>query len=210
MRNAVAEGTLRARHMLPIDPYIDNFRMGRLVLYDGYDIVGGGTINMEGYADQRRLMAPKSENLHAVTHLTSYDERIRRQGHHGGVFWFTGLSGAGKSTLAMLVEKKLFEKSYNTYVLDGDNVRHGLCADLGFSPEDRAENIRRVGEVAALQADAGLITITAFISPYQDDRDRARAARPERFHEIYVKADLATCEKRDPKGLYKKLRSVRR
>ena len=205
-RNAVAEVTLRARDMLPIDPYIDNFRIGRIVLYDGYDIVGGGTVSMEGYADQRRAMEPKAENLHAVTHLTSYDERIKRQGHHGGVFWFTGLSGAGKSTLAMLVEKQLFEKGYNTYVLDGDNVRHGLCADLGFSPEDRAENIRRIGELAALQADAGLITVTAFISPYQADRNRARTARPKQFHEIYVKADLATCEERDPKGLYKKAR----
>ncbi len=204
-RNAVAEVTLRARDLLPIDPYIDNFRMGRIVLYDGYDIVGGGTISMEGYADQRR-MEPKADHIYAVTHLTSYDERIKRQGHHGGVFWFTGLSGAGKSTLAMLVEKQLFEKGYTTYVLDGDNVRHGLCADLGFSPEDRAENIRRVGEVAALQADAGMITITAFISPYQADRDRARAAKPDRFHEIHVKADLATCESRDPKGLYKKAR----
>lgn len=205
-RNAVAEVTFRARHMLPIDPYIDNFRMGRLVLYDGYDIVGGGTVNMEGYADQRRMTQPVSENIYAVSHLTSYAERVQKQGHHGGVFWFTGLSGAGKSTLGMLVEKKLFEKGYTTYMLDGDNVRHGLCADLGFSPEDRAENIRRVGEVAALQADAGMITITAFISPYRDDRDRARNARPERFHEIYVKADLATCEQRDPKGLYKKAR----
>lgn len=205
-RNAVAEITLRARNLLPIDPYIDNFRLGRIVLYDGYDIVGGGTISMEDYADQRRMMKPKAQNLYEVDHLTSYNERIKRQKHHGGVFWFTGLSGAGKSTLGMLVEKRLFELGYHTYVLDGDNVRHGLCSDLGFSPEDRAENIRRVGEVAALQADAGLITITAFISPYQDDRDRARRACPDRFHEIHVKADLATCESRDPKGLYKKAR----
>jgi bifunctional enzyme CysN/CysC len=205
-RNAVAEITLRARDMLPVDPYGDNMRMGRLVLYSGYDIAGGGAINMDGYADQRRLAQPKSKNIYQVRHLLQHDERARRNGHYGGVFWFTGLSGAGKSTLAMLVEKSLFENGYHTYVLDGDNVRHGLNADLGFSPEDRAENIRRVGEVAALQADAGLITITAFISPYQSDRDRARAATPERFHEIYVRADLETCEERDPKGLYKKAR----
>ena len=96
---------------------------------------------------------------------------------------------------------------YYTYVLDGDNVRHGLCKDLGFSPEDRAENIRRIGEVAALMADAGLIVISAFISPYQEDRNRARAAAPDVFNEIYVSADLATCEDRDPKGLYKKARA---
>lgn len=205
-KNAVAEVTLRARDLLPIDPYTDNSRTGRVVLYDGYDVVGGGTISMEGYPDQRRTGKPKAENLYAVNYLTDYQERAKRYNHYGAIFWFTGLSGAGKSTLAMLVEKKMFELGYYTYVLDGDNVRHGLCSDLGFSPEDRTENIRRVGEVAALQSDAGMITLTAFISPYRSDRERARQAAPERFHEIYVKADLATCEQRDPKGLYKKAR----
>lgn len=204
-RNAVAEVTLRARNLLPLDPYADNRRLGRVVLYDGYDIAGGGSVNMEGYPDQRRN-APKSENIYKVDHLMTADIRAQRQGHHGGVFWFTGLSGSGKSTLAMAVEKALFEKGYNTYVLDGDNVRHGLNSDLGFSPEDRTENIRRIGHVAALMADAGQIVVTAFISPYQADRDRARAATPEKFNEIYVSADLATCEARDPKGLYKKAR----
>ncbi|MCB1563754.1 MAG: adenylyl-sulfate kinase [Alphaproteobacteria bacterium] len=206
-RNAVGEVTLRARDLLPIDPYTDNARTGRVVLYDGYDIAGGGTVNMEGYPDQRSARAPKSENIYKVEHLLSHDVRARSMGHRGGTFWFTGLSGAGKSTLAMAVEKSLFEKGYHTYVLDGDNVRHGLNADLGFSPKDRAENIRRIGEVAALMADAGLIVITAFISPYRADRNRARAASPERFHEIHVQADLQTCEGRDPKGLYKKARS---
>lgn len=204
-KNAVAEVTLRARDMMPIDPYADNQRMGRMVIYDGYDIAGGGTISMDGYADQRRN-TPKAENLYKVDHLMTAGARARNKGHFGGVFWFTGLSGAGKSTLAMAVEKALFEKGYHTYVLDGDNVRHGLNADLGFSPEDRAENIRRIGEVAALMADAGLIVVTAFISPYQADRDRARAASPQYFNEIFVSADLETCETRDPKGLYKKAR----
>jgi bifunctional enzyme CysN/CysC len=172
-RNAVAEVTLRARELLPIDPYVDNARTGRLVLYEGYDVAGGGTINMEDYPDQRRVSQPKAENIYAVSHLMSYETRARKNGHYGAVFWFTGLSGAGKSTLAMEVEKRLFEKNYHTYVLDGDNVRHGLCSDLGFSPEDRAENIRRVGEVAALQADGGMICITAFISPYRDDSSSA-------------------------------------
>ncbi|MCK6417675.1 MAG: adenylyl-sulfate kinase [Alphaproteobacteria bacterium] len=206
-RNAVAEVTLRARELLPIDPYIDNFRMGRVVIYDGYDIAGGGTINMEGYPDQRAVSQPKSENIYKVEHLMSANARAQSKGHKGGVFWFTGLSGAGKSTTAMAVEKALFEKGFHTYVLDGDNIRHGLNGDLGFSPEDRAENIRRVGEVAALMADAGLIVITAFISPYQADRDRARSAGSQKFHEIYVRADLATCESRDVKGLYKKARA---
>ncbi len=206
-RNAVAEITLRARDLLPLDPYGDNARMGRIVMYEGYDVAGGGSVSMEGYADQRRLAAPKSANIYEVEHLLSYDVRAQRNGYAGGVFWFTGLSGAGKSTIAMAVEKALFEKGYHTYVLDGDNVRHGLCSDLGFSPKDRAENIRRVGEVAALMAEAGQIVITSFISPYRADRDRARQAAPARFHEIHVKADLATCEARDPKGLYKKARA---
>ncbi|MCB9988418.1 MAG: adenylyl-sulfate kinase [Rhodospirillales bacterium] len=205
-RNAVAEITLRARELLPLDPYIDNSRMGRLVLYDGHDVAGGGTISMEGYADQRRAEKPVAQNIYQVESLTSYEARARQNRHYGAVFWFTGLSGAGKSTLAIAVERALFERGYHTYVLDGDNVRHGLNSDLGFSPEDRAENIRRIGEVAALMADAGNICVTAFISPYREDRDRARKASPARFHEIYVKADLATCEGRDPKGLYKKAR----
>ena len=206
-RNAVAEITLRARDLLPIDPYTDNARTGRLVMYDGYDIGGGGTISMDGYPDQRRTGMPKAQNIYMFDSLINADVRAQRKGHQGGIFWFTGLSGAGKSTLAMAVEKALFEKGYHTYVLDGDNVRHGLNADLGFSPQDRTENIRRVGEVASLMSDAGLIVITAFISPYRSDRDRARGAAPARFHEVYVQADLATCESRDPKGLYKKARA---
>ncbi|MCH7796138.1 MAG: adenylyl-sulfate kinase, partial [Proteobacteria bacterium] len=133
--------------------------------------------------------------------------RAERNGHRGGVLWFTGLSGAGKSTLAMEVEQRLFKKGYHVYVLDGDNVRRGLNANLGFSPDDRAENIRRVGEMAALFADAGFICVTAFISPYQADRDRARRSAEGAFHEIHIEADLETCERRDPKGLYKRARA---
>ena len=119
----------------------------------------------------------------------------------------TGLSGAGKSTIAREAEKVLFLKGFNVYVLDGDNVRGGLNANLGFSPEDRAENIRRVGEVAALFADAGIICLASFISPYASDRERARIAAGDAFHEVYVRADLEVCEERDPKGLYKKART---
>ncbi len=206
-RNEMAEVTLRAHDLLPVDPYSDNQRLGRLVMYDGYDIAGGGTINMDDYADQRRTAVPRSENIYKVEHLMSHEVRAQKQGHNGGVFWFTGLSGSGKSTLAMAVEKELFEKGFRTYVLDGDNVRHGLNSDLGFSPEDRAENIRRIGEVAGLMADSGLIVIASFISPYREDRARARTASPAHFHEIYVSADLSVCEGRDPKGLYKKARA---
>ena len=206
-KNAVGEVTFRAQDMLPIDPYTDNQKTGRMVIYDGYDIAGGGAINMEGYPDQRLNAEPVSQNIYMVDSLLCGDTRAQSMGQQGGIFWFTGLSGAGKSTLALATEKALFEKGYKTYVLDGDNVRHGLNADLGFSPEDRTENIRRIGEVAALMADAGLIVISAFISPYQEDRNRARTAAPERFNEIYVSADLETCEQRDPKGLYKKARA---
>ncbi|MXY58229.1 MAG: adenylyl-sulfate kinase [Gammaproteobacteria bacterium] len=131
--------------------------------------------------------------------------RESRNGHTGGVLWLTGLSGAGKSTLAFALEEHLFSSGYQVYVLDGDNLRRGLNADLGFTHEDRTENIRRAGQVAALFADAGLICIAAFISPYRSDRATA-ATNAKRFHEIYIRADLKTCERRDPKGLYKRAR----
>ncbi len=206
-RNQVAEIIIRSRRMLALDSFNDKPATGRFVLVDDYDIAGGGIISMEGYADQRALITQRATNIVRVEHRISEEDRARMNGHIGGVIWLTGLSGAGKSTLAVELERRLFDKGYSAYVLDGDNVRFGLNANLGFSPEDRSENIRRVGEVAALFARAGMIAITAFISPYRSDRDRARAAAPEDFHEIHVKADVATCESRDPKGLYQKARS---
>ncbi len=207
-RNQVGEVIIRAKRMLAVDEFAALPTTGRFVLVDKYDIAGGGIISMEGYADQRSLITQRSTNITKVEHRISAEARAARNGHKGGVIWLTGLSGAGKSTLAVALEQRLFEKGYNAYVLDGDNVRHGLNANLGFSPEDRAENIRRVGEVAALFARAGMVAITAFISPYRSDRDRAReAAVGSGFHEIHVKADVATCESRDPKGLYQKARA---
>lgn len=149
-----------------------------------------------------------SSNITAVAHHVGREERCQRFGHNGAVLWLTGLSASGKSTLAMGIEQRLLRLGYACYTLDGDNIRHGLNANLGFSPEDRTENIRRVGEVAALFADAGMICITAFISPYQSDRTRARtAAARTSFHEIHVAADIDTCESRDPKGLYRQARA---
>jgi len=206
-RNAVAEITIRSRQMLALDEFRHNQKTGRFVLVDGFDIAGGGIISMEGYADQRSLITVRATNVTKVEAAIGPEERHKRNGHKGGVLWFTGLSGAGKSTIAVATERRLFDKGYQVYVLDGDNVRFGLNADLGFSPEDRAENIRRVGEVAALMAKAGFIVVTAFISPYRSDRDRARAAAGADFHEIHIDADVATCESRDPKGLYKKARA---
>ena len=135
-------------------------------------------------------------------------DRARQKRQKPCVIWFTGLSGAGKSTLANALERALFERGHHCYLLDGDNVRHGLNKNLGFSADDRTENIRRIGEVGKLMTDAGLIVLTAFISPYKSDRDNVRALLgPGEFIEIHVNASLATCESRDPKGLYKKARA---
>ena len=132
-------------------------------------------------------------------------DRERMSGHKGVCLWYTGLSASGKSTIAMRVEEKLFERGFRTFVLDGDNIRHGLNKNLGFSPEDRKENIRRIGEVSKLFVSAGIIVGTAFISPYREDRDNVRnLLNDNEFVEIFIKADLKTCEERDPKGLYKK------
>jgi adenylylsulfate kinase len=154
------------------------------------------------------MTQPKSQNI--VWHQTtvSRTEREAINGHRGATVWLTGLSGSGKSTIANLMEKALWERGVRSFVLDGDNVRHGLNKDLGFSPKDRTENIRRIGEVAALFTDAGIVNITAFISPYRADREIARKAMPEGcFIEVYIKCELDQCEKRDPKGLYKKARA---
>jgi bifunctional enzyme CysN/CysC len=206
-RDQMAEAVLRSPAMLALDEHAKLPRSGRFILREKGATVGGGLISLRGITDERRSVSGKDGNLTPVAHKISHARREERFGHRGGVLWFTGLSGAGKSTLAMALEQHLFRKGYAVYVLDGDNIRSGLNANLGFSPEDRVENIRRVGEVAALFADAGFLCITAFISPYRGDRARARAATPPgNFHEVYVSADLATCERRDPKGLYRKAR----
>ena len=143
-------------------------------------------------------------------HQASVDRaaRAERRGHRSAILWFTGLSGAGKSTLANAVNQALFERGLSTYVLDGDNIRHGLCKDLGFSDADREENIRRIGEVAKLFLDAGVIVLTAFVSPFRADRDKARdLVEGGDFLEVFCAADLDVCESRDPKGLYAKARA---
>jgi adenylylsulfate kinase len=140
----------------------------------------------------------------AVTH----EDRGQLNGHKGCTVWLTGLSGSGKSTIAVDLEKRLLERGVRTYILDGDNIRHGLNKNLGFSPEDRTENIRRIGEVAKLFTDAGLVTLTAFISPYRADRDQVRGLmRDGDFVEVYVDCPVEVCEQRDVKGLYKKARA---
>jgi len=148
----------------------------------------------------------RSTNIKFTEHQMSLADRWRGNGHHSGILWFTGLSASGKTTLAFELERMLFQRGWRTFVLDGDNVRHGLCADLGFSAADRAENIRRIGEVAKLFAESGCLVITAFISPYRADRDRVRAIAGDLFHEVYIATPLEVCERRDPKGLYMKAR----
>ncbi len=154
------------------------------------------------------MQSPKSQHITWSDSYVTHAQRTERNRHEGAVVWFTGLSGAGKSTMAQLVERELFDRGCHCYILDGDNVRHGLNRDLGFSPDDRTENIRRIGEVANLMRDAGMICLTAFISPYRADRRIARATCPEgTFLEVHCACDLEECERRDPKGLYKKARA---
>lgn len=152
--------------------------------------------------------------MSTFTNITWHDsevtkaERQERNGHKSVVIWFTGLSGSGKSTVSVALEKALFEQKITSYRLDGDNIRHGLNKNLGFSPEDRKENIRRIGEVGKLMVDAGVVTMTAFISPYEEDRNIVRDILEDgEFIEVYTKCSLDECEARDPKGLYKKARS---
>lgn len=154
------------------------------------------------------MAGPKADNI--TWHVGEVDRaaRARAHGHRGAVLWFTGLSGSGKSTIAHRVESRLIERGVFAYVLDGDNIRHGLNGDLGFSPEEREENIRRVGEVARLFADAGAVVLSAFISPYRRDRDRVRGLLEQgEFVEVFVDTPIEVCEARDPKGLYKKARA---
>lgn len=153
-------------------------------------------------------MIPKSPNTvwHHATVTRNDRERLHR--HKSAILWFTGLSGSGKSTLAHAVEDYLHRREVSTFVLDGDNVRHGLCSDLGFSDSDRVENIRRIAELAKLMIEAGIITLTAFISPFKSDRNAARKLVPHGdFLEIYCQCPLEMCEQRDVKGLYKKARA---
>jgi adenylyl-sulfate kinase len=182
-------------------------KLGRFVIVEHSTICGGGTICGGVYTD--RTVA-KSKNIFWSEGKITARSRAVRSGHRGAVIWFTGLSGAGKSTIAQALERELFKRGMHTYVLDGDNIRHGLNVNLGFSPQDRVENIRRVSEVAKLMADSGVVAITAFISPYRMDRRRAREIALEgnaEFVEVFVDAPLEVCEARDTKSLYKKARA---
>ena len=182
-------------------PNITNVIYGRDVGYKVEKISFDESIENISATKKRASM-----NIQPVSHDVSVKERELRNNHKGCVIWLTGLSGSGKTTIARALERKLFDEGNNVYMLDGDNLRSGLNSNLRFSPEDRKENVRRIGEVAALFARSGFIVVTAFISPFALDRKNALAAFDDNSHEIYLSASLEVCEKRDPKGLYKKAR----
>ena len=206
-RNDVGRLTIQTRAPLVLDNHDRVAHLGRFVLLHDGEIQAGGTVFGGTYTDRT---VTKSKNIFWTEGKITSRERATQLGHRGAVVWFTGLSGAGKSTIAQALERELFTRGMHTYVLDGDNIRHGLNSNLGFSPEDRVENIRRVSEVAKLMADAGAVAITAFISPYRMDRRRAREIALEgnaEFIEVFIDAPLEVCEARDPKNLYKKARA---
>jgi bifunctional enzyme CysN/CysC len=206
-RNEIGTLTIQTRAPLVIDNHDRIPNLGRFVIIDDGQICGGGTIFGGVYTDRT---VTKSKNIFWTEGKITAGARAIRSGHRGAVIWLTGLSGAGKSTIAQSLERELFQRGMHTYVLDGDNIRHGLNSNLGFAPDDRVENIRRVSEVAKLMADAGTVVITAFISPYRMDRSRAREIALEsnaEFIEVFVDAPLEVCEARDPKNLYKKARA---
>ena len=192
-RNGVAEVVLRSTQPLYLDRFADNPRAGRGVLMSDYKVVGGFIV-------ERPLLAGR--NITATRSSVSRPEREKRNGHRGAVFWLTGLSGAGKSTIANGTLRRLFDNGWQVQLLDGDNLRDGLNADLGFVREDRAENLRRTAHVARLLAESGVIVLAALISPYARDRAEARRIAGEGFYEVHVHADVEVCRQRDPKGLY--------
>ncbi|XQE68170.1 sulfate adenylyltransferase subunit CysN [Pseudomonas sp. P3C3] len=198
--NEIGVCTLSLDRATPFDPYAENRDMGSFIVIDRYthQTVGAGMLH---------FALRRSQNIHWQAVEVDKTARTRLNGHKPCVIWLTGLSGAGKSTIANLLERRLHAQGVHTYLLDGDNVRHGLNKDLGFTAADRVENIRRIGEVAKLMVDAGLMVVTAFISPFRSERQLARDLVAEgEFIEVFVDTPLAEVEKRDPKGLYKKAR----
>jgi bifunctional enzyme CysN/CysC len=198
--NEIAELTLSLDKAIPFEAYQSCKAMGAFVLIDRYShaTVAAGMLN---------FALRRAQNVHRQALVVNKEARAVQNGHTGKVLWFTGLSGSGKSTVANALEQVLHQRGMRTYILDGDNVRHGLNKDLGFTDADRVENIRRISEVAKLMVDAGLVVITSFISPFRSERDMARAMFEEdEFIEIHMDVSLETAEQRDPKGLYKKAR----
>lgn len=201
-RNDVSFVRIFSQSLICIDDFETLPNTGCFSISNSFEVVGGGIVDTKNdLVKKNDLNKPflKSEEF-----FISEIDRVLRYGHRPGIIWLTGLSGSGKSTLAKEVEKNLFSKGYNTFILDGDNLRGGINKDLGFSPEDRKENIRRTAELAALISSAGFIVLVSLISPYRSDRNEARSIKPEIFKEVYVQASVKECERRDVKGLYSK------
>ena len=205
-KNEICELTLHSAQLIPMDDFTYNQKTGRFCLLSEKEIVAGGIVNVQNFPNQIKNKTQIEENIIPENFSVKEVDRISKLNHRPGIIWLTGLSGSGKTTIAREVEKKLFIKSYNVFVLDGDNLRLGLNKGLKFSPEDRTENIRRTGEVAKLFTQAGFIVVVSLISPYKSERKKARDLRPEVFKEIFVKASLNECIKRDAKGLYSKVK----
>lgn len=207
--NEIGKVSLKTSEKIAFDPYVRNRKTGNFVIIDPDNNITVGAGMIDGASaiqtSTDKIAKKSSENVTWFQGHVSHAEREVRNQHPAAVIWITGLSASGKSTIAGALEKKLFDTGYRTYLLDGDNVRHGLCGDLGFSESERRENIRRVGEVSKLFFDAGKVVICPFISPYAEDRQFVRELIPEgRFLEVYIKCSIDTCKDRDPKGLYKK------
>ncbi len=206
-RHEVGELTIRTKRPVAFDAVTEIVATGRFVIVDGREVAGGGIIVDSDYPRHTHDARRKSGDVFWRRGKVTPAQRESRNGHSGCVVWLTGLSCSGKSTIAAELERELFNLGRHVCILDGDNMRHGLCSDLGFSPKDRRENIRRIGEVARLLAETGIICITAFISPYRADRDLARGIVPAgKFMEVYLNTPLDVCEQRDSKGLYAKAR----
>ena len=206
-KNNVADVLIESESILCLDNFELVNNTGKFSLIDQFEVVGGGVVKSANKSDLIDSNLNINENVKSEDFFVNEIDRILKVGHRPGILWLTGLSGSGKSTIAKEVEKKLFLKGYNIFSLDGDNLRHGLNRDLNFMPESRVENIRRTAEVASLFVSAGFIVLISLISPYKRDRKKARAIRPEVFKEIFIKASIEECEKRDVKGLYAKARS---
>lgn len=209
LKNEVADVRFHMRRPIAFDAHDQVSETGRFVLVAGSRICGGGIVRNADYEDQgQRGIA--SDNLTWTVGRISSENRADLLGHRGLVVWLTGLSGSGKSTLATGLEAQLHRRGVNAFVIDGDNLRHGLCSDLGFSDEDRAENIRRAGELARLMAEAGTVTICSLISPFESDRNKVREICHRDgipFAEVFISTPLEVCEARDPRDLYKRARA---
>ena len=201
-KNDISEIVIHSSQMIPMDDFKDNEKTGRFCLLDDEEILAGGIVDLSNYPDQRESTI--QPNIKPTIFSVNENDRSSKYNHRSAIIWLTGLSGSGKSTIAKEVERKLFLKDFNVFVLDGDNLRVGLNKGLNFSTEDRTENIRRTAEVAKLFSQAGFVVIVSLISPYRSERKKARDIRPEIFKEIFISASIEECSKRDVKGLYAK------